>query len=185
MASSSAVRLCSDLTWSTLRACRHASSWRSAARCMTGLRPRMPRAGRGSELRVSGSCVLRRTTSASESSSWWRRSRRSWPGALLLARGTGQDFSVGGELDCIVERSEICDAAPAQRAPDQVVGEVRVLGQQGSVKVRAEHAALEAALHVVLTVVAETDADAPEGLCLRSEVGAAAVVLETDEGRGL
>src|ERR1700687_4121064 len=103
----------------------------------------------------------------------------------LAAVGPGQDPFVRGDFGGIVQRRELRDATPRQRAPDQMVGQVRVLGQQRAVKVGAEDASLDAAFGVVLTVVAKAHAHTSEGLGLGPEISAAAMVLEADEGRRL
>src|SRR5260370_5471439 len=59
---------------------------------------------------------------------------------------------------------------------------MRVLGEQGPVEIGPEGASLQATFRVVLAVVPEADAHAPKGPGLRTQVGAAAVVLETNEG---
>ena len=51
----------------------------------------------------------------------------------LKALGLCEDLFVGGELCRIVQRGEVRDAAAPERAPDEVVGEVWVLGQQRAV----------------------------------------------------
>src|SRR5216684_7364140 len=60
----------------------------------------------------------------------------SWGGDL--ARGSGEDLLVSGDFGGVVQRGEVVDDATLERAPDQVVGEMRVLGQQRTVEVRAE-----------------------------------------------
>src|SRR5229473_1502219 len=76
----------------------------------------------------------------------------SWGGDL--ARGSGEDLLVSGDFGGVVQRGEVVDAATLERAPDQVVGEMRVLGQQRTVEVRAEDGSLQAAFGVILAVVA-------------------------------
>src|SRR5712692_1456582 len=104
----------------------------------------------------------------------------SWGGDL--ARGSGEDLFVRGDFGGIVQRGEVLDAATLERTPDQVVGEMRVLGQQRTVEVRAEDGSLQAAFGVILTVVAEAHAHAAERPGFRPQVRATAVILEADEG---
>src|SRR6266852_522613 len=73
------------------------------------------------------------TTSASVWSMCCRRSVASWRPARQLALGAGQDLLVGGDFGSVVQRGEVRDATAPERAPDQVVGEMRVLGQQRAV----------------------------------------------------
>src|SRR6266853_420504 len=113
-----------------------------------------------------------------------RRSGASWLRVLRSALGAGQDIFVGGVLDGVVESREVRDAATPEGSPDQVIREVRVLGQQRAVQVRSQDSTLQAAFGVVLTVVAEACAQAPSGFGGRPKDRAAAVVLETDECRG-
>src|SRR5229473_5013352 len=113
-----------------------------------------------------------------------RRSGASWLRVLRSAPGAGQDIFVGGDLGGVIESREVRDAATLEGSPDQVVGEVRVLGQERTVQVGPQDSTLQAAFGVVLTVVAEAHAHVPQGFGLRPEERAAAVVLETDEGRG-
>src|SRR6266849_8505787 len=104
----------------------------------------------------------------------------SWGGDL--ARGSGEDLFVRGDFGGIVQRGEVLDAATLERTPDQVVGEMRVLGQQRTVEVRAEDGSLQAAFGVILTVVAEAHAHATKRPGFRPQVRATAVILEADEG---
>src|SRR5216684_2343212 len=104
----------------------------------------------------------------------------SWGGDL--ARGSGEDLFVRGDFGGIVQRGEVLDAATLERTPDQVVGEMRVLGQQRTVEVRAEDGSLQAAFGVILTVVAEAHAHVAERPGFRPQVRATAVILEADEG---
>src|SRR5712692_8238427 len=104
----------------------------------------------------------------------------SWGGDL--ARGSGEDLFVRGDFGGIVQRGEVLDAATLERAPDQVVGEMRVLGQQRTVEVRAEDGSLEAAFGVILAVVAEAHAHVAERPGFRAKVRAAAVILKADQG---
>src|SRR5216683_1157939 len=80
------------------------------------------------------------------------RSGASWLRVLRSAPGAGQDIFVGGVLDGVIESREVRDAATPEGSPDQMIREVRVLGQQR---------ALQAAFGVVLTVVAEAHAHVP------------------------
>src|SRR6266851_5700849 len=118
-----------------------------------------------------------------------RRARfASWPTsphggeARFLALGPGEDLLVSGDFGGIVQRGEVLDAATLERAPDQVVGEMRVLGQQRTVEVRAEDGSLQAAFGVILAVVAAAHAHAAERPGFRPQVRATAVILEADEG---
>src|SRR6266851_188333 len=104
----------------------------------------------------------------------------SWGGDL--ARGSGEDLFVRGDFGGIVQRGEVLDAATLERTPDQVVGEMRVLGQQRTVEVRAEDGSLQAAFGVILAVVAEAHAHAAKRPGFRPQVRATAVILEADEG---
>src|SRR5260370_29474951 len=63
-----------------------------------------------------------------------------------------------------------------------MIGKVRVLRQQRAVPVRAEDVAVDAASAVVLAVVAVAGQHLSQRTRLRAEIGAAAVVLEADEG---
>ena len=89
-----------------------------------------------------------------------------------------------GDFGRVVQGREVRDAPPPEGTPDEVIGQVRVLGQQRSVKVGSEDVPLKTSFGVVLTVVAEADPHAPEGNRLGSEEGPAAVVLETNQRRG-
>src|SRR5712692_3407046 len=90
-----------------------------------------------------------------------RRSGASWLRVLRSAPGAGQDIFVGGDLGGVIESREVRDAATPERSPDQVVGEVRVLGQQRTMQVGPQDSTLQAAFGVVLTVVAEAHAHPP------------------------
>src|SRR5260370_11183179 len=98
------------------------------------------------------------------------------------ALGPGEDLLVSGDFGGVVQRGEVIDAATLERAPDQVVGELRVLGQQRTVEVRAEDGPLEAAFGVILAVVAEAHAHAAERPSFRPQVRTPAVILEADQG---
>ena len=52
---------------------------------------------------------------------------------FLKALGPCENLFVGGELCRIVQRGEVRDAPAPERASDEVIGEVRVLGQQRAV----------------------------------------------------
>src|SRR6266849_5451401 len=194
MVSSSAGRRWSAHTSLISHACRRAWWSRSAARCSIGHRQATPPARFGSSLEAFTSCGSRQWTSPSASRTCWtpfarsslrgRDRRRVIRKATLSAR-PGEDPFVRGDFGGIVQRRELRDTTPREGAPDQVVGQVRVLRQQRAVKVGAQDASLQAAFGVVLAVVAEAHAHASEGLGLRPEVGAAAVILEADESRRL
>src|SRR5260370_165508 len=64
----------------------------------------------------------------------------------------------------------------------RLVVELRVLGRQRTVKVRAEDGPLEAAFGVILAVVAEAHAHAAERPSFRPQVRTPAVILEADQG---
>src|ERR1700687_4260834 len=71
----------------------------------------------------------------------------------LAAVGPGQDPLVRGDFGGIVQRRELRDATPRQRAPDQMVGQVRVLGQQRAAKGGGEGGAPVACVWGVLCAV--------------------------------
>src|SRR5712692_6066337 len=100
---------------------------------MTGHRPAMQPARPGSRLADSESSDSHLTTSASVWSMCCRRSVASWRPARQLALGADQDLLMGGDFGSVVQRGEVRDATAPERAPDQVVGEMRVLGQQRAV----------------------------------------------------
>src|SRR5258705_12412130 len=63
-----------------------------------------------------------------------------------------------------------------------MIGKVRVLRQQRAMHVRAENVSVDAAFAVVLAVVAVAGQHLSQRTRLWAEIGAAAVVLEADEG---
>src|SRR5258708_2219431 len=63
-----------------------------------------------------------------------------------------------------------------------MIGKVRVLRQQRAMHVRAENVSVDAAFAVVLAVVAVAGQHLSQRTRVRAEIGAAAVVLEADEG---
>src|ERR1700730_2944104 len=63
---------------------------------------------------------------------WTRSLTPSVPSSLRVLR-SGENRFMSGDFGSIVERRELRDAAPPERAPDQAVGEVRILGQQRAV----------------------------------------------------
>src|SRR5260370_40887939 len=98
------------------------------------------------------------------------------------ALGPGEDLLVSGDFGGVVQRGEVLDAATLERAPDRVVGELRVLRQQRTVEVRAEDGSLEAAFGLTLAVVAEAHPHAAQRPSFRPQVRAPAVILEADQG---
>src|SRR5436190_8229491 len=90
---------------------------------------------------------------------------------------------VGALLQPIVEGGEggVLAVAPAERLPDQVVGEPGILRQERAVEVAAVGVAVDGALGAVLPVVAVALEHPPERPAARPEVGLAAVVLEADQ----
>src|SRR5216683_3932028 len=143
-----------------------------------------PREQPGSIRGDSALSVSRPMTSAHAWPLCSRRSVASWLRVLRSAPGAGQDIFVGGDLGGVIESREVLDAATPEGSPDQVIREVRVLGQQRAVQVRPQDSTLQATFGVVLAVVAEAHAHVPQGFGLRPEERTAAVVLETDQGRG-
>ena len=86
-------------------------------------------------------------------------------------------------LEFVIERLEPERwVTSAQRRFDQVIGQRRVLREYGSVEVGADRVSVHAALPPVLGVVALADEDPAKRLCPRSQIGAAAMVLEPDQG---
>ena len=61
---------------------------------------------------------------------------------------------VGGHLHRVVEGRKVGDAAPSERAENQMVGEMWVLRQKRAVEVRAQDSALQVAFGAVTAVVA-------------------------------
>src|SRR5260370_24332699 len=112
------------------------------------------------------------TTSAAGSMPCCRPSVASWPLLSASALRAGQDLFVGGQLGGIVQWSKVRDAAPLERAPYEVVGEMRVLREQGPMEIRPEDASLQATFRVVLAVVPEADAHAPKGPGRPTKAGA-------------
>ena len=73
--------------------------------------------------------------------------------------------------------------APPQRCLNYVVGKLRVLRQKRAMKVSTENVAVDSAFTSVFAVVAEPGYNAAERLNPVAEEGAAAVVLEANDGR--
>src|SRR5260370_39491142 len=90
-----------------------------------------------------------------------RRSVASWLPVRGSARGAGRDVFVGGILGGVIESREVRDASTPEGSPDQVIREVRILGQQRAVQVGPQDSTLQAAFGAVLTVVAEAHAHVP------------------------
>jgi hypothetical protein len=86
-----------------------------------------------------------------------------------------------GKLHRIVQRRKLGDAAPSERRSNQVVREVRVLGQQRAVKIRAQYAAQQVAFRPVAAIVAEAEPDPAERSTIWTDEGTPAVVFESDQ----
>src|SRR5437870_13830880 len=70
-----------------------------------------------------------------------------------------EDLLVRGELGRVVQPRQLADSVARECAPDQEIGQVRVLGQQRSVEVGADDRTLKASLRTVGAVVARAGAD--------------------------
>lgn len=94
--------------------------------------------------------------------------------------------TVGAELDRIVERSQIGLTETAGQGPaEQLIGEVRVLGQERAVAVGAQEVLVDQPLGSALPVVAVAAADPGEGGGAWIQEGLAAVVFEPNDRFGL
>src|SRR5207245_6043442 len=85
-------------------------------------------------------------------------------------------------LLAVIERDEPHRSVPSlQRPAEKAIGEPGVLRKARAVAVGADDLALHRALGLVLAVVPVPDDDRAQRLRVRSAIGAAAVVLESDK----
>lgn len=86
-------------------------------------------------------------------------------------------------LKVIVQRLQLCRTSlPRECHPDQVVGQMRVFGQQAPVKVGANGVCLNHSLGAVLAVVSVSADHPTKHPCAGTNVRPATMVLETDHG---
>src|SRR5262245_54132908 len=71
--------------------------------------------------------------------------------------------------------------APLQREVKQIVGKLRILGEERTVEIGAKRVAKTRAFGAVPAVVASTDNHATERRAARAEKGSAAVIFESDD----
>src|SRR5262249_32281336 len=112
---------------------------------------------------------------------WWGQTGRTGCGRRLTALRALQDLVVRGKLRRVVELRKGVVAPSPERRADDVIGELRVLRQQGAMQVGADDAVLDRTLGVVGAVVAFALDDLAERFGCWPEECTAAVVLETDE----
>src|SRR5262249_43035137 len=102
------------------------------------------------------------------------------PAAALAGPG-GRDL-VGGVLQLVIERCEVCvEAAVCKRVREQTVGEPWIAGEQRAVQIRAVDAAFAAAFEAGDAVVAEAVDDPAERLGAVVEDRPPCVVLEAGQ----
>ena len=100
--------------------------------------------------------------------------------------GEGDGGGVGVRFERVVQWGETGLLAVAgEGETQQAVGEDRVLGEEGAVEVSAEGVAVDGAFVAVRAVVAVAVDHPRQALAAGTEVGAAAVVLEANQGLGV